>query len=106
MGIRRARQSSPSLLVFRSGVTDFTRLLVVAIIAALGATWIELTRRQTLHEFPDAGDSTIVADTLARMSDWWEEQTCGGGRLASLRQRPPMSRRGSPRSPTSMRAAR
>ena len=62
------------LLVFRSGVTDFTRLLVVAIIAALGATWIELTRRQTLHEFPDAGDSTIVADTLARLTDWWKDR--------------------------------
>ena len=62
------------LLVFRSGVTDFTRLLIVAIIAALGATWIELTRRQTLHEFPDAGDSTIVADTLARLTDWWNDR--------------------------------
>ena len=62
------------LLLFSSAVTDFTRLLFVAIIAALGATWIELTRRQTLREFPDAGDSTIVADTRARMTDWWESR--------------------------------
>jgi hypothetical protein len=62
------------LLLFGSEVTDFTRLLFVAIIAALGATWIELTRRQTLHEFPDAGDSTIVSDTRARMTDWWESR--------------------------------
>ena len=62
------------LLLFSSAVTDFTRLLLVAIIAALGATWIELTRRQTLHEFPDAGDSTIVSDTRARMTDWWESR--------------------------------
>ena len=55
-------------LLFSSEVLDFTRLLLVAIIAALGATWIELTRRQTLHEFPDAGDSTFVADTRARMT--------------------------------------
>jgi hypothetical protein len=60
------------LLLFRSEVTDFTRLLLVVIIAALGATWIELTRRQTLHEFPDAGESTIVSDTRARMAEWWE----------------------------------
>ena len=46
----------------------------MAIIAALGATWIELTRRQTLHEFPDGGDSTIVADTRARITDWWESR--------------------------------
>ena len=62
------------LLLFSSAVTDFTRLLLVAIIAALGATWIELTRRQTLREFPDGGDSTIVADTRARMTDWWESR--------------------------------
>ena len=62
------------LLLFSSAVTDFTRLLLVGIIAALGATWIELTRRQTLHEFPDAGDSTIVSDTRARMTDWWESR--------------------------------
>ena len=62
------------LLLFSSAVTDFTRLLLVAIIAALGATWIELTRRQTLREFPDGGDSTIVADTRARITDWWESR--------------------------------
>jgi hypothetical protein len=62
------------LLLFSSEVTDFTRLLLVAMIAALGATWIELTRRQTLHEFPDAGDSTIVADTRARIAEWWESR--------------------------------
>ena len=60
------------LMLTTAEVTDFTRLLVVAIIAALGATWIELTRRQTLTEFPDAGSSTVVADTRARMTSWWE----------------------------------
>jgi hypothetical protein len=60
------------LMLTTAEVTDFTRLLVVAIIAALGATWIELTRRQVLTEFPDAGSSTVVADTRARMTSWWE----------------------------------
>jgi Short C-terminal domain len=71
------------LLLFSSAVTDFTRLLSMAIIAALGATWIELTRRQTLREFPDAGDSTFVSDTRARMTDWWE-----GRRAASAAREP------------------
>ena len=50
-------------LLFSSAVTDFTRLLLVAIVAALGATWIELTRRQTLREFPDGGDSNASSPT-------------------------------------------
>jgi Short C-terminal domain len=61
------------LLLFRAEVLDFARLLVVLLLAALGAAWIELTRRRTLAEFPDA-DSTLVADTRARMSGWWESR--------------------------------
>ena len=41
---------------------------------ALGATWIELTRRQTLLEFPDAGGPTLIADVRGRVTDWWEER--------------------------------
>ncbi|HUG65824.1 MAG TPA: SHOCT domain-containing protein [Gaiellaceae bacterium] len=62
------------LLLFTAEVADFSRLLVVAVLAALGATWIELTRRQTMTEFPDAQGSAIVADTRARMSSWWESR--------------------------------
>jgi hypothetical protein len=62
------------LMLFTAQDVDFTRLLVVALLAALGATWIELTRRQTLREFPDAQGSTFLADTWARVSDWWDEQ--------------------------------
>ena len=61
------------ILLLTADVVDFTRLLVVAVLAALGATWIELTRRQTLAEFPDAG-SSLVADTRARMSSWRESR--------------------------------
>ena len=60
------------VMLYRSEVADFARLLVVILIAALGAVWIELTRRQTLAEFPEAGASTLVTDTRARMSGWWE----------------------------------
>jgi hypothetical protein len=83
------------LLLFTSEVSDFVRFLVVVLLAALGATWIELTRRQTLTEFPDAGDGTLIADTRARMTGWWESRrspamaagapsTDVAGRLASL----------------------
>ena len=61
------------LLLFNTAVLDFARLLVLILLAALGAAWIELARRQTLAEFPDAS-STFVADTRARMSSWWESR--------------------------------
>ena len=51
------------LLLLNGQVADFTRFLILAILVALGATWIELTRRQTLAEFPDTGGPTIVSDT-------------------------------------------
>lgn len=72
------------LLLVSSAVTDFTRLLVIAIIAALGATWIELMRRQTLNEFPDTGESTIVGDTRDRMTDWWESRRAAPAAGASV----------------------
>jgi short subunit dehydrogenase-like uncharacterized protein len=62
------------VLLFTAEVADFTRFVVVAILVALGATWIELTRRRTLSEFPDAQNTTFLADTWARVSSWWEEQ--------------------------------
>ena len=62
------------LMLFRAEVLDVSRLLVLILLAALGAVWIELTRRQTLAEFPDAEGSTLVADTRARMTGWWESR--------------------------------
>ena len=61
------------LLLFNTAVLDFARLLVLILLAALGAAWIELARRQTLAEFPDAS-STFLADTRTRMSNWWESR--------------------------------
>lgn len=62
------------LLLFTGQVSDFTRFLLVAILVALGAAWIELTRRQTLLEFPDAGGPALIADARGRVTDWWEER--------------------------------
>jgi hypothetical protein len=53
---------------------DFTRLLVVVILIALGATWIEVTRSRTLQEFPDTGGPSFVDDARERISDWWESR--------------------------------
>jgi len=85
-------------LLFNAEVLDFARLLVVILLGALGAAWIELTRRQTLAEFPDAS-SSVVADTRARITGWWESRRSPGepqavapaaadvsARLASLAQ--------------------
>lgn len=62
------------VLLLSATVVDFSRFLVVIVLAALGATWIELTRRQTLHEFPDAQGTAFFAETWERLSGWWDEQ--------------------------------
>ena len=62
------------VLLFTGQVSDFTRFLFVAVLVALGATWIELTRRQTVHEFPDAGGQTMIADARGRVTGWWDER--------------------------------
>ncbi len=61
-------------LLVNGQVSDFTRFLYVAIILALGATWIELTRKQTLCEFPDTGEPTMVADARSRVTGWLDER--------------------------------
>ncbi len=71
------------LMLFTTQVADFSRLLVVVVLLALGATWIELTRRQTLAEFPDAQSSAFLADTWARVSGWWDEQRAASASKAS-----------------------
>lgn len=68
-------------LLLNGQVSDFARFLFVAILVALGATWIELTRRQTLVEFPDDGGPTMVGDARDRVTDWLEDRR--GGSAAS-----------------------
>ena len=73
------------MLLHRARSLDFTRLLVVAVLVALGATWIELTRRQTLLEFPDAQGTAFFADTWDRVSGWWDEQRAAAAKPAAAR---------------------
>ena len=53
-------------------VNDVSRFLVLLLLVALGATWVELTRTQTLHEFPDAETPDVFGDARARVSSWWD----------------------------------
>jgi hypothetical protein len=62
------------VLLLRSPVTDFTRLLFLFLVVALGVAWIELMRRQTLAEFPDASGAAYLTDARGRLSGWWDEQ--------------------------------
>ena len=60
------------VLLVTGQVSDFARLLVVAILVALGAVWIELTRTQALREFPDAGAPAFIGDARTRVESWWD----------------------------------
>jgi Short C-terminal domain len=62
------------LLLLTGAVNDFARLLAVLVLIALGAVWIERTRRQTMQEFPDASAPELFADLRERVTRWWEAQ--------------------------------
>ena len=60
------------ILLIAGDVADFVRFLMVLVVVALIAVWIEATRRQTLHEFPDASGSAVIDEARTRLSSWWE----------------------------------
>ena len=68
------------LLLLLTGQVLDARFFMVVLLAALGVTWIELTRRQTLREFPDAGAPAIISDTRSRISGWLEDRRAGAER--------------------------
>ena len=59
-------------LVLTGPVSDASRYVVVAALILLGVVWIEVMRRQTLKEFPDASSAAMREEMRGRMSDWWE----------------------------------
>jgi hypothetical protein len=69
-------------LLLNGQVSDFTRFLFVAIVVALGATWIELMRRQTMLEFPDDGGPTMITDARSRVMGWLDERRAGSAAAA------------------------
>jgi hypothetical protein len=62
------------ILLVTGDVNDFTRLLFLVVLVALGAAWIELTRTRTLAEFPDATALDLLGDARSRVSTWWGER--------------------------------
>ena len=71
-------------LLLNGQVSDFTRFLFVAVLVALGVTWIELTRRQTLLEFPEPGGPAVIADARDRVSGWLSERKSGSAADADV----------------------
>jgi hypothetical protein len=61
------------VLLLVGPVGDFARFLAVAAFVALCAIWIEVMRRQTHEEYPDASGSVALADARTRLSVWWDE---------------------------------
>jgi Short C-terminal domain len=59
------------ILLFVGEVGDFVRFLTVLILVALGAAWIEITRRQTVQEFPDASGAAVLGEARTKVSSWW-----------------------------------
>jgi len=60
------------LLLVAGDVADFVRFLLLLVLVALGAVWIEVTRSQTRHEFPDASGSAVLDEARTRLASWWE----------------------------------
>jgi hypothetical protein len=70
------------ILLVVGEVGDFVRFLMVLVLVALGAVWIEATRRRTLHEFPAASGSDALAEARTRLNEWWDTAR---GRMAEQR---------------------
>ena len=78
------------ILLVTGDVNDFTRLLFIVVLVALGAAWIELTRTRTLDEFPDATAPELFGDARSRMSTWWDARRAErAAPPESHRRRPP-----------------
>jgi hypothetical protein len=61
------------ILLLTGAVGDFTRFLTVAVLIALGAVWIEVMRKQTIVEHPEASAAALFEDARAQLSQWWEQ---------------------------------
>jgi hypothetical protein len=67
------------LMLLAGSVADFTRFLVFAVLVALGITWIEVMRAQTLHEFPAGSGGNVLGDARTRISEWWADRRVAPG---------------------------
>ena len=53
------------------------------VVPDLGAVWIEVTRTQTLQEFPDASGPDLIGDARVRVSSWWDARRAGRAAAAA-----------------------
>jgi hypothetical protein len=60
------------ILLLTGNVSDTTRYLFDILFLALIAVWIEVTRSQTLREFPDAGGPALIGQARTSVSGWFE----------------------------------
>jgi len=58
------------LILLTGSASDFARILGELVVIGLLIAWVELTRGQTLREFPDAAGSPIFGDVRAQLSGW------------------------------------
>ena len=60
------------ILLLTGSVSDTTRYLFDLLFLALIAVWIEVTRSQTLREFPDAGAPALIGQARTSVSGWFD----------------------------------
>jgi hypothetical protein len=60
------------ILLLTGNVSDTTRYLFDLLFLALIAVWIEVTRSQTLREFPDAGAPALIGQARSSVSGWFD----------------------------------
>jgi hypothetical protein len=60
------------VLLVAGEVADFTRFLLVAVLVALLALWIEVMRALTIREYPDASGAATLTEARERLSAWWD----------------------------------
>jgi len=70
------------ILLLTGPIADTTRYLLDVLMIGLIAVWIEVTRSQTLHEFPDAGAPAFIGDTKTRVSGWLEARRARGSQAS------------------------
>jgi hypothetical protein len=71
-------------LVLTGPVSDLSRYIVVLTLVLLGVVWIEVMRRQTVREFPDASGAAMLDEMRARVSGWWEGSRRPGERPVTV----------------------
>jgi hypothetical protein len=79
------------ILLLTGPISDTTRYLIDLLLIGLGAVWIEVTRAQTIREFPDAGAPAFIGDTKTRVSGWLEARRSRSAETAGSAPVPDLS---------------